>query len=368
MDQMGRDEFAIRAWYVGPDPRAGCEELPPLHAPTPPCDEARHWLLDDPQQYGVEPGQRRRNPAEDHYPPVLNPLLPVDVAFDPGPTWNGDTPVPTPVIVLGHFLDNRVDFYAGNLFFVIDALAWARGRPLPVPGPASVVRLTPSAQEDPASVLGRIDAVSPSEPVATWVTVVDAADFAAMDRRAEEMPEFTSGAPVWIVRRLIPSEMDGRRRLALEWAWTADGGDRIWWTECPDCGPDLGTTIDLHDLDANTRLVRVFDYDDVLTSVGPATGLSGLDWQQPRGNATDWLDVARGRTPQEVVIRWFSDACPEITWNVEVHDWNADGGFYFSVYTRGETCEGGDRVVRRIVLEFDHPIDIDRIEGPSCCG
>lgn len=53
--------------------------------------------------------------------------------------------------------------------------------------------------------------------------------------------------------------------------------------------------------------------------------------------------------------------------NVKVNDYD-QGGFYFSVFRRNESCEGTDRVVRRILLEFDHPIDIDKIDGPSCCG
>lgn len=312
MDQLGRDELAVRGWYIAPKPGVTCSEPPPaIHAPTPPCDEARHWLLDDPKQFGVEQGQMRRNPAADLWPPVINPLLPIDVTFDPGATWQGGTPSPLPVIVLGHFEDNRVDTYAGNVFCVIDALAWVAGRSIPVTD--SVVRLTPNATEDSTSVLGRIDQVAPDDAVITWATVVDAADFAAIDGRAVSMPEFEAGAPIWMIRRLIHGEQDGRERLAIQWVWTADGGQRIWWTVCPDCWIDLATTLDLQDLDANTALVRVFDYDDVVTFVGPATGLSGLDWQQPHGNATDDLDVARGRTDREVVIRWISPSCPGIT-------------------------------------------------------
>jgi hypothetical protein len=364
MGGLGRDELAIRAWYIGPNPAFTCpDQLPPLHAPLPPCDEARHWLLDDPQQYGVELGQPRTNPATDRWPLVLNPVIPIDVPFDVGPTWNGDAPVPLPVVMLGHFTDNRVDTYAGNVYFVIDAVAWVRDRPSV--DLASLVRLTPDATEDVASVLSRIDAVAPEEPVVTWITVVASKDFAAIDRRADELVEFTSGPPIWIVRRLIHDERDGRQRLAIQWAWTADGGSRIWWTEGPDHGPDLATPIELHDLDRYTPLVRLFDYDQVVVAVDDAVGLSGLEWHQPHGNATDGYDVARGRNDREVVLRWTGTACIQ-TPHVEIREFE-EGRIYIVPFVRGESCEG-ETLIRRIVIEFEESIEIDRIEGFSCCG
>ena len=370
MDQLGRDEFAIRAWYLGPNPAVSCTEAPPpIREPRPPCDEARHWLLDDPSQFGVEPGQSRSNPSLDHYTPVLNPLLPIDVAFEVGETWREGVPSPRPVIVLGHFADHRVDTYAGNLYFVIDALAWTPDRS--IGSFDRVVRLTTSATEDVGAVLDRIVAVDPRVAVATWVAVADAADFVRMDRRTTQMPEFASGAPVWMVARLIHDQRDDRERLGVVWGFTADNGSRVWFEECPDCSPDLGTTLDIVDLDENTPLVRVFDYSQAITSVGRATGLSGLSWQQPHGNTTDFLDVAQGRTPREVVLRWMSPAdCPG-PWNITVHrvdDERFDGNdIYISPSIRGEGCEG-ETITRRIVIEFEDPVDIDRIEGPSCCG
>jgi hypothetical protein len=358
MDQLGRAEQAVRAWYLGPPPGISCTSIvPAIHPPTPPCDEARHWLLDDPHQYGVEQGQLRLNPAADHLPPVLNPLFAIDVAFDVGETWHDGVPVPRPVIVLGHFADHRVDTYAGNLYFVIDALAWTPNRP--AGSLDSVVRLTSSATEDVAAVLGRIAEVAPKEAVATWVTVVDASDFAELDRRSMEMPEFTSGVPVWLVARLAPDERDGR--LAVEWAWTADHGQRVWRTECADCSPDLATTLDV---DVDGTLVRVFDYDQVITSAGTSDGLSGLDWHQPHGNATDSMDVARGRTDREVVLRWRTNDCGA-TWSLTVGRFT-EGRVYFSP-SISEECNG-DPVVLGIVLEFKDAVDIDKIDGPSCCG
>lgn len=364
-DALGRDELAIRAWYVAPDPAATCPaEVPAIQAPTPPCDEKRHWLLQDPQQYGVEPGQLRRDPSLDHYPPVLNPLLPVDVPFETAATWDGSTPTPRPVIVLGHFNDHRVETFAGELYFVIDALTWT-------PGSSSrsldtVVRLTGDTTEDVPAVLARIEAVSPNDAVATWVTVADAGDFKALDRRAESMPEFESGPPVWMVARLVQSEMDTRQRLAVEWAWTADGGTRVWWTRCPDCSPDLGTTLDLHDRDGTTAVIHFYDYDQRVAAVDTADGRTGLRWRHPLGNAVDGMEVAYGRTTRELVVRLTGVECGS-TLNVGVHDLG-NGRLFVDPYVRGEVSCGTTVVVRRFVIELREPFDIDKVEGPSCCG
>lgn len=363
-DGLGSDEMAVRAWYVGPAPGATCDDQnPPLPQPAPPCDSTRHWLLDDPQQFGLEPGQLRADPRIGRWEPVLNPVVPVDVPFDPGGSWLADRPSPVPVVVLGHFNDHRVQTYAGNLYFVIDALAWTKD------GPAtsldSEIHLTSQASEDASSVLARISAVSPNMAVATWTTVVDAADLGGFDWWFAESSEFATGKPVWIVRRLVPSEIDGRQRLAIEWAWTHDGGSRVWMTESPDSTPDLATTLDLHDLDAHTSLVQVADYDAGITSVSAATGLGSLEWHQPLGNETDHMDVAKGRTSHELVLRWHAEAC-RTTWRIHVNV-TADGKVYLYPSSRDPECTG-DRVERRIVITFDRPIDIDKVEGPSCCG
>jgi hypothetical protein len=230
--------------------------------------------------------------------------------------------------------------------------------------------LTETATEDVASVLRRVQELSPDQPVITWTTVVDAGAFATLDPDGGVIREFQSGPAVWIVRRLIHDERDGRERLAIQSGWTADHGKRVWWTECPDCGPDLGTTIDIVNLDVNTPIVHVYDYDRIITAVAPATGLSGLDWHQPQGNATDGMDVAIGRNPSELVVRWTTPGCVP-AWNVEVREFD-QGSVYISAFVRGdferdETC-GDPSVTRRIVLQLDHPIDIDKVQGPSCCG
>ncbi|HXU85673.1 MAG TPA: hypothetical protein VN773_07690 [Verrucomicrobiae bacterium] len=354
MDDLGRDELAIRAWYVGPNPAAACEPAAaPIHPPTPPCDEARRWLLDRPEQFGAEVGQLRTNP--EHWPAVLNPLLPVDVPFDVPATWAGPDPVPRAVIVLGHFEDNRVDAYAGNLYFVLDALAWTRDRPVGTLD--TLTRLTSAATEDPASVIARVGRISPNAAIATWTTVVDAADFGSVEpRTAADAPEFTSGRPVWIVRRLVHDVMDGRQRLAIEWAYTADGGTRVWLTETPDSSPDLVPTLTLQDPSVRTRSVRVVDYDDQVVAIRSTAGLD-LTWQriEPRERG---LDVARGASDREVAIRWTGGRC-DPDWQVQLRSaTDGSGSVGVEVWTSGDFCPD-DLVTRSLVLEFDHPIALD---------
>ena len=366
-----RDEYAIAGWYLAPPPGVTCTPpIPILHSLAPPCDEARHWLLGDPGLYGVEPGQLRRDP--DDSPSVLNPLIPVDVPFDVPETWPGGAPTPQPVVVIGHFHDNRIQSYHSGSYFVVDALVWTRSSEA-----ASIdwmSRLTTSATEDSNDVILRIEALSPADALATWITAVDAADFATLEPSVAmyETQEFNSGPPVWIARRLIADVDEGRHRLAVERSYTSDQGTRIWWTECPDCGLDLGTSLDVRDLDENTPLVRVFDYNEAIVSVGPAIGLGPLDWQQPHGNTTDHLRVAKGRTDREVVLRWTSPVDCVGTWEVTVRrvdDERFEGDdVYISPNVREESCEGDFVVVRRLVIEFEEPVDIDRISGPSCCG
>ena len=365
MDDLGRDEMAIRAWYVGPNPAVGCEPaVAPIHSPTPPCDKARQWLLDRPEQFGAEIGQLRTNP--EHWPPVLNPLLPVDVPFDVPASWAGDVPTPQPVVVLGHFEDNRVATYAGNVYFVLDALAWTKDRPLGTLD--SQTRLTSAATEDPASVLARVGKVSPNDAVANWTTVVDAADFASLDpRTATDAPEFTSGAPVWIVRRLVHNEVDGRQRLAVEWAYTADHGTRVWWTEMPDSPADLATSIDVRHPDPQTTVVRVFDYAQQIRSVHSAAGLGSLAWRHVGPDLQTGLQVARGQSSdREVAIRWTGGACGS-AWQIRVYR-DLDGQIRIEPSISGDPC-GTRKIVRQILLTFDVPIDLDRIRtGDPCCG
>ena len=357
-----RDEYAIRGWYIAPRPGVECDPLIlTVGAPGPPCDEARHWLLGDPQEYGISVGQPRANP--DAPPSILNPLVPADVPFDVGETWRGDTPVPQPVIVLGHFADPRVSAVGGNEYFVIDALAW-RGTDVPID---RVNRITALATEDPLAVAARIAAVSPEQALATWLTAVDAGDFARIEANAaaRNAPELSAGGPVWIVRRLILEDYDPAPRFIVETGYTTDHGTRVWLAPNLDSDPDLKTSIDLQDLDANTALLQVFDYDDVVVAVGPAGGRSGLSWVET-GPVEGLYEVAPGRNDREVVVRWRDPDCAT-SYRLDVHAYG-DGAITLDPEQLGPACQGGD-VWRRLVIEFDHPVDVKRFRtGDACCG
>jgi hypothetical protein len=175
-----------------------------------------------------------------------------------------------------------------------------------------------------------------------------------------------SGAPVWIVRRLIHNEIDGRQRLAVEWAYTADQGTRVWWTEMPDSPADLATSIDLRNPDLQTTLVRVFDYHQQIRSVHSTAGLGSLTWRRIGPDLQAGLQVARGRSDREVAVRWTAGACaPE--WQIRVYR-ELDGQIRIEPSSSGDPC-GTRKVVRQILLTFDDPIDLDRIRtGDPCCG
>jgi hypothetical protein len=358
-----RDEYAIRGWYIAPRPEIHCDPAPlRIHAPEPPCDDARAWLLDDPQVYGIEYGQLRANP--DPGPSVLNPLLPVDMAFAVDSSWDGDTPRPQPIIVLGHFNDVRVQAFHGDAYFVVDALAWtSRG---PAAAIDSVSRLADASTEDVMAVLARVNDASGHEPVATWATVVSSADFAALNPDPLP-PEFQAGPPVWIVRRLIATELFGRQRFAVETAYTADNGTRIWLTPTPDSAADLATHIEIDDLDSDTTLVQVFDYDQVLATASAAPRDGSLRWQK-LGPIPDVIEVARGSSSREVAVRWIGTSC-DTEWRIDVHE-AKDGIIVLEPWRSGEPADCPARPVKREVLfEFNHAIELERIHtGEPCCG
>lgn len=361
-NQSIRDEFAIQAWYLAPRPGSGCAVQQGVEMLRPPCDEARHWLLDDPRQYGNTFGQLRIDP--DFAPVVLNPLVPSDVPFTVGETWRGDTPTPQPVIVLGHFNDDRVDAYHGSAYFVVDAFAWTRDA-----GLASldrVVRLTNAASDDVAEVTARIARLRESVPLATWASVVDGSEISFIDYEFGGTPrEFVVGPPVWIVRQLVEDEADGRHRRAVVTAYTVDGSDRVWLTSCPDCAPELATSLDVSDPDGATELVRVFDLSDRIVDARVATGIQGANWHAVSGNDTCGTEVAQAGALNAVVIRWRG-AMAAPRWDLTVFEWG-DGSIYVHP-SRPEAGCGSEDVIRRIVLEFDHPVDVRRFIGNSCCG
>jgi hypothetical protein len=250
------------------------------------------------------------------------------------------------------------------VFFVIDALVWTRDGPI-VPG-NTVTRLSGSAVEDPASVTARIDKLAATNVVVTWSTVVDAADFAALDpQAAQTAPEFAAGSPVWIVRRLIHDEIDGRQRLAVQRAYTADGGDRIWTMEFPDSDIDLATSIDLRDPDTQA-IVRVFDYDQQIRTVRPAAGLGTVTWQRVGPDFQTGLQVARGPSDRDVAIRWTGGTC-DPGWQIRVHR-DLNGQVRIEPSPSGDPCQTHS-VVRKILLTFNQTVDLDRIRtGDPCCG
>ena len=355
----GHDEWAIAGWYLAPRPGATCDAPASVEGTlSPPCDEMRSWLFHDPRQFGVEPGQLRSDPEE--FPSVFNPLLPSDVPFEVGDTWSADQPTPAPVILIGHFGDSRVQAFHAGSYFVIDAVAWTRDGS--TPDLDRIDRQTDAATEDPATVLARVEAVMANAALATWVTVVAAADFYLADpQAASEIEEFTAGPPVWIIRRLVASERAVNTGVELEYGYTTDHGSRVW-SDTTDSPLDLATTIVLHDLDSRTRTIRVFDYARVVDSIAPLGDVRGLEWHKVGDNRIP-AAVARGRSLREVAIRWSGGSCGR-SWRLDVRGGNGS----VDIEPYGSTCNG-DNVERYLLITFRNPIDLDRVRvGSSCCG
>ena len=152
--------------------------------------------------------------------------------------------------------------------------------------------------------------------------------------------------------------MDGRQRLAVEWAFTANGGRTGVDLAAPDAEPDLATTIDLHDIDARTDEVRVYDYDRQIASVATTAGLGTLLLEAGRARILVALDVARGNSDRDVAIRWTGSGCAPI-WRVRVQTLS-DGKILVEPSMSGDTCDE-DSVTRRILIRFDRPVDLDDV-------
>lgn len=366
-----RSEVAVRGWYVPPDPRATCAgQEPIIHAASPPCKEARHWLLEQPEPWPVAGTDGR--PAG----LFLEPAVPSDVPMPVPDTWADGTPEHWPVVVVGHFHDYRV----GASRFIVDALVWQRGGT--VTDGSSVTRLTPDATESPEAAIARVeDAFSPPDvsnrelgpPVLTWTSVVSAEQFGIMEPEiSEAAPEFLDGPAVWIVRRLVSDRWDGQDRLIVDTAYTADGGSRVWLHRADFGEADLETTIDVGPFGEHTRKVEVRDYGQWIVSVRRATAADSLTWQPTNPKRDGIVEVARGATDRDVGIRWNGGACA-LDWQVQVKvELRADGpGLWIQPQTFGDFCDNPrDMVTRALVITFNRPIDLDRVRSHdgSCCG
>ncbi|HEY4228264.1 MAG TPA: hypothetical protein VGM49_07980, partial [Candidatus Limnocylindrales bacterium] len=91
-----------------------------------------------------------------------------------------------------------------------------------------------------------------------------------------------------------------------------------------------------------------------------------LHWQRLGPVADLAIDVAYGRDHREVAIRWKGVAC-EHTWRLSVSAPGLDGSIVLQPTMSGD-CVGAD-VVRRLVIEFDQPVDLKQFRTTDpCCG
>jgi hypothetical protein len=347
-------ELAIRGWYVPPDPAVDCpgsrDRVRPLRPLV--CPGGRHWLLDEPENLwsDVPTTGVVRQPAGRY----LNPIIPSDVVFDVPDPWSGAGPDPVPVVVVGHFADPRISApYPGIESFVVDQLAWAAGEARA----SGAVRLVDDMVESGADVLARVDrALGPGS--GDWISLVHGSDLAILDPRvASSASELTRASTVWAVRRLVSEEVDGVLRTVVDFAYTADGTDRVW-TGNSCCALELATTIDveLPRVGSAGGTVEVRDYLGMVVAARMAGPDEFSGWR-PVGPAEGWwLEVAPGATPAELAIRWTADRC-DTTWNLTVRE----GPWLDLTRPFVEGCETANGIPRVIVLTFDKPIDVDSV-------
>jgi hypothetical protein len=352
-------EILVRGWYVAHDPAASCPNGQALDAPIRPvlpvCNEGQNWLLELPEQLWSDPSKI----GIDRLPTgaSINPIIPSDVPFDVPPEWQGGSPTPLAVVVLGHFTDPRVQTYAGDAYFVIDQLVWTSAAGMVTQPDA--VRLTASATETPEAVLARIESEL-GQANLTWVSVLDPRDLAILDpdtiRRAPELAETNA---VWVVRRLIDQPYDNLTRRLIDWAFTVDGGERVWGGA--GSGVDLATTIDVDPPGSDTRIVEVVDYSRWVLGVRALAAADDLGWRAVGPDDAGWrLEIARGSTPHELAVRWHGYRC-QTDWKLSVRRDPPLAGPWVSPSAQSiEGCEE-DRISRAVVLTFDRPIDLDTV-------
>ncbi|HSL32497.1 MAG TPA: hypothetical protein VK871_02545, partial [Candidatus Limnocylindrales bacterium] len=347
-------ELAIRGWYVSPGPTVDCpglrDRIRPVRPPA--CAEGRHWLLDQPEDLWAD----LRDPGIDRQPTgrYLNPIIPSDVVFDVPDPWSGPLPDPAPVVIVGHFADPRItDTYAGIESFVVDQLVWAAGRDKP----RVAVRLIDDMVESGADVLARVDrALGPGGP--DWISLMRGSDLAILDPRvADSAPELTEESTVWVVRRLVSEEVGGIPRTVVDFAYTANGSDRVW-TGNSCCALELATSIDveLPIVGTGRGTIQIQDYLGAVVAARMATTDEFSGWR-PVGPAEGWwLEVAPGATPHELAIRWTADRC-NTTWNLTVRE----GPWLDLTRPYVEGCETLNGIPRVIVLTFGQPIDVEAV-------
>jgi hypothetical protein len=259
-----------------------------------------------------------------------------------------------PVILVGHFQDTRTQTRSGSQSLVVDALAWQSGGAGGQADP--VTRLTDEPTEDPVAILGRVNAALGDAPV-SWASVVRTADFPILDQyTAEARPELLQGRLLWIVRRLVP-DPHARDQLVVDTAYVVDGSQQVWLKPANE-DVDLATTLDAGPFGANTRIVQVYDYDDLIASVRPATGADQLTWQRINPGRDGIVQIARGANDHEVAIRWTGGAC-DLHWRllVDLQPASATPGPWIQPMSFDGYCPANP-VLRAVILTFKEPIDL----------
>jgi hypothetical protein len=104
--------------------------------------------------------------------------------------------------------------------------------------------------------------------------------------------------------------------------------------------------------------VQVYDYDDLIDSVRPATAADHLAWQRINPGRDGIVQIARGANDREVAIRWTGGAC-DLNWRllVDVQPTSPNPGPWIQPMTFDGSCPAG-QVARAVILTFKDPVDL----------
>jgi hypothetical protein len=348
-DDRGRvdldTELAVSGHLVFPPLLVVCPlpriDIEPLDPGDRRCPARRAWLLDTPEPpWDIVDGVRMWHRP---IPEMLQPIVNHDVPFEvPHEFADAATARPMPVVLLGHFGDQR--FHPETLSFIVDALVWRAGEPA-IP---TIALNGAQPSEDRAGVEARVnDALGPA--IATWAAVVDGAGLTTIHTSPEG--ELTGEPAVWQLSRLV--EEDGRR--VVRFAWTADGGHRIW--ELDRLAPERRLEVGIEG--GRTIEVEVVDWPDIVESavlVEPGAPAPVA----PRIVAQDVAVPFTLSNPDgprnDLRIRWTATDCDE-RWTITI----SDGGRLDLYPSRTDDCLAV-AVDIDVVLTFVRPLPAEGVD------
>jgi hypothetical protein len=206
-------EIAVRGWMSTPFPMSCPAPIEPLTPVELGCPEAfTSWLTERPEPTWerLPDGMRGFPPSGPAIQPVIRAEVPRDRVDGVVPGDSG--PAPFPVVLVGHFDDDRSvlcpDVAACRRNFVVDARVWMAGAAagqevIRLDGEGAAARMQPHQAAGLATAAGRAAA----DP---WVALVGSSSIAAVDPRIAETAGLADAPLIWVVR-MLERDADGFR-------------------------------------------------------------------------------------------------------------------------------------------------------------